>query len=445
VLALIATQRPLSATEVARRARLSWQQIENYGCVFESRGVYQGQVRSFRQQQFFRRPHEFRLDTAQDYPLSTFVRADRVIHYLPGGVWEGQGPLVLVRPRTAGSTLVPFPFGSTWQPAENVSLERLITALGGELEVRLLGTGRTDEHPYYRLETRIAGPGGRPPDRYQLWIDRKTFLPFRVSWYRDPRNQIVTEARFLETNLAVLPAGTFEFQVPEGAFVVRGDADPHLLALPRDAAPGGDPVGAARGAAARRARGVPFKVFAPQWLPTGFRFVRARRKPGQWIDLHWIRETGPADAVILKLVEERASAAAGMPVGGEQVNLGDDRHPAIAYYSQQNQPFPCNAITWVHGGGRYTLSGVDLTRSDLCRIAGSMRLASLPTRGRAALSMRERSGFRQRRLDHAAPGVLPGSTFDEASSSGPEPAPAGESSSPALPMVPDMAEEDLGR
>ncbi|HEU4754182.1 MAG TPA: zf-HC2 domain-containing protein, partial [Armatimonadota bacterium] len=111
----------MSAAEVAQRAARSWLQVRNYGCVFKSTGVYQGQPRSFDQQQFFRRPGEFRLDTAQDYPLTTFVYEDRVIHYLPGGNWKHRGPLVIVRPRTQGQDVLPFPFGVTWQNGGNVS------------------------------------------------------------------------------------------------------------------------------------------------------------------------------------------------------------------------------------------------------------------------------------------------------------------------------------
>src|SRR5438105_746395 len=82
-LALFVAFQQKSAAEVVREAEQSWRRIQNYGCVFESQGVYQGLPRSFEQHQFYRRlasgGAEFMLETRQDYPLTTYVKEDRVI------------------------------------------------------------------------------------------------------------------------------------------------------------------------------------------------------------------------------------------------------------------------------------------------------------------------------------------------------------------------------
>src|SRR5688572_22955096 len=67
LLAVVLLSRGISADEITRRARISFGSIRNYACVFQSSGRYQGQWRQFRQEQYYRKPGEFRLDTGQDY------------------------------------------------------------------------------------------------------------------------------------------------------------------------------------------------------------------------------------------------------------------------------------------------------------------------------------------------------------------------------------------
>jgi outer membrane lipoprotein-sorting protein len=358
----------ISAAEVAERAARSWLNVKNYRCVFESRGVYQGQARTFRQEQFFRRPGEFRLDTTQDYPLRTYVYQDRVIHYLPGGDWKHRGPLVIVRPRTPGQDALPFPFGVTWQSGGNVSLEQLVRQLS-ENEPHLLGTERVSERDCYRLRFTPKGQ----TDQYELWLDKETFLPRRVSWFRDGENRIDTVAQDLEVNREPLADNTFDFKVPEGAYVIRGDVDPHVLALPVERKPVFEmvPVSSTNAEVWQRSGSVPFPALTPKWLPAGYELVRVRRRVGRWMDVHWIR-TGGASADVLKLVQQDARQEGAVPEAGRRVNLGARREPFYGWLTSREQPFRHVTLTWKQGDTRCTLSAVALTDGEVTRIARSM-------------------------------------------------------------------------
>ena len=381
-IAWLATASPMSASDVARRAAETWNRTRNYGCVFQSRGVYQGQPASFTQQQFFRRPGEFRLDTGQDYELTTYVSTDRIIHYLPGGDWNGRGPLVIIRPRTEGQTVLPFPFGVTWGNGGNVSLDSLIRQLGkGNTE--LMGQEPVQGREAYHL--RVAGipPDAREGDRYDIWVDKETFLPCRVSWYRDADNHIDTEAKQLQTNLSVFPAGTFQFSIPNNAFVVHGDVDPHVLALPfvpeRTEAFNTQPVSAAEGEIASRAGAIPCPALAPHWLPDGYKLVRVRRKAGRWLDAYWMRETQPGEGQMLKLVEQPVdSTSPDNPAGAKELTLRTDSGRVQARLFRGATPYPYAQLSWTVGKTRCTLSGAQLSTEEMLHVARSISRAEVP-------------------------------------------------------------------
>ncbi len=371
---LFAFTRPMSAEEIARRAQLAWTRVRNYGCRFVSEGYYQGQPRHFEQTQFYRRPAEFRLETSQDYRLTTFVSGDRVVHYLPGGEWAGQGPLVIVRPRHEASDVLPFPFGVTWNTGGNVSLDQLIRRLGENQAVKVVGTeavaGRQCYHLWFQAATALPN---RAPDTYDLWIDRDSFLPRRVLWYRDSQNRIDTTARDLQVNYDVLPVGTFEFTPPEGAVVVHGDIDPHVLALPIPSVSvtgDGRAVLAARAQGQDRSRRVPFQVYSPHWMPEGYEFVRVRARADHWVDMYWVRRASDGTLEALKLLQQSSSVGSPEPRSERTLAL---RRGMSASFRDSREPFANMVLSWVQGGTRLTLYAPGADRDMAARVAASMR------------------------------------------------------------------------
>ena len=366
--------RPLDAAEIARRTGLSWRQVRNYGCVFRSEGRYLGRPRVFRQRQFFRPPGEFRLDTSQDYRLTTFVASDRVVHYLPGGTWQGNGPLVLMRSRAPRETGLPFPYGLHRGEDTNVSLDSLVRQVTSTSGARLVGRERVGGQDCYRLACVTPGPGSGQPEEHEVWVDCETFLPRRLRWFRNEDNWIVSEATYIQVNYALLPAGTFQFQAPEGATIIRGDVDPHVFALPFDPPRipeyDTDPAAAAAAEAWRRRHDVPFPVLLPRWLPPHFQLVRVRRQTGRWLDVYWLRRDGVRTFGVLKLVEQ--AAGAGVPTG-EPVRVGTGRGAPQGWLVRLETPYRHAALTWQQGRTRFTLSGAGLDSETLVKIAVSFR------------------------------------------------------------------------
>jgi len=437
--------RGIGATEVAQRAELSWGQIRNYGCKFVSQGVYQGQVRTFTQRQFFRKPGDFRLDTEQDYQLTTYVTRDKIIHYLPGGEWDKSGPLCIVRPRTEAHGALPFPFGASWQTGGNVSLDELIRQLNENDDATLLGTEKVGEQDCYHLQFTAVPAGGSKRDRYDLWVDKQNFIPRRVSWYRDEQNQIITEARDLQVNYDVLPAGTFDFQIPKGARVIHGDVDPHVLAMPfipeRPELFDTQPTVSANEEGWRRAGSVPFRVVMPDYLPDGFRLVRVRRKSGRWLDAHWIRKSGETDQIV-KLVEQDARLENWKPpVGAVELNVGTQRSPQTAWMASGTVPYEYAYVTWQRGDNRCTLFAAGLSQAEVERIVRSMGEVTSPTRPVSSARTAHRS-IRSRGEPSTLPTELEGQEVVEIRSA-PE-APAVEPPSDQPPMMPEMSDEDRG-
>ena len=436
----------IRASEVARRAELSWSQIQNYGCVFESKGVYQGQARTFTQRQFYRKSGEFRLDTAQDYPLTTYILKDRIIHYLPGGQWDGTGPLCIIRPRVEDGGALPFPFGVTWQNGGNVSLDQLIRQLNENQDAELVGEEKVGERTCYRLRLSALAQGGAVHDEYELWVDKVSFIPRRVSWYRDEQNHIVTEAKNLEVNYDVLPAGTFEFQIPKGARVIHGDVDPHLLAMPfvpaRPATFDESPEASASDEAWKRSNSVPFPILMPERLPEGFRLVRVRRKLGRWIDAHWIRQEKDGSDQMIKLVEQDVRHENWkQPAGAVEVNLGSKEAPQQAWLVTGKVPYSYSTLAWQRGNTRCTLFAAGLSGEEVQQIARSTVEVTAPSRPVVV----ERSVHRAIR-SRGEPSALPTELSAEESAEV-RVTPLESSAEPAdaqPPMMPEMSDEDRG-
>lgn len=441
---LLFSQR-MGAADVVREAELRWNQIRNYGCEFVSEGVYQGQPRSFTQKQFYRKPGEFRLDTSQDYPLTTFIYRDRVVHYLSGGTWKGQGPLVIVRPRRDGQDALPFPFGVTWNNGGNVSLDQMVRQLSANRDLQLLGKERVGDQDCFHLQFSAVPPGGSDPDQYQLWVDCASFLPRKVRWYRDEQNHIETTAQSLQVNYGVLPSGTFDFQPPKGSVTIHGDVDPHAFALPvlwrvKSASTDDAPLTAQYEAAAR-ARLLPFSVYAPQWIPGSYHLARVRARSGHWLDMHWVRRDADGSLDVLKLVEQDGTMEPGADLrSGEQVTLGTGKHRIVGRLVERSEPYASVFFTWVQGGTRLTLFGADLPRQELLRVAQSLQQARGPEP--TSIAIAQHPGLRTG--PRAEPSVLP---VEPENIPVPETAITGaDVSTPAgaeqPPMMPEMSDED---
>lgn len=445
-----------SAADVVREAEQSWRRIRNYGGEFFSEGVYQGKERQFRQRQFFRRGlpgswDEFTLETEKDYPLTTFVKADRMIHYIPGGKWEGkEAPLVIVRPRGEVRDALPFPYGVTWNSGGNVSLEQLIRQLRQNSDVRLLGTDRVGEQDCFHLQYAAVPPGGARQDQYEVWIDKETFLPRRVSWYRDEANHTITTAQFLQVNYQVLPGDTFDFQPPNNSLVIRGDIDPHVVALPflPKVAPEllTDPVRGARYEGWERTRSMPFPAFSPAWLPEGFKLQRVRARSGSWVETYWVRAEASGPLQVLKLVEQDGSVEPGPDLlAGEQVSLIWDGSRVIGRMVTGTVPYSHTDLSWRARGTRFLLCAADLEAAEVRRIAASMVPVEAPP-APAVAERPERDGEGESRGE---PSIVPTDVLPVTPAE-PVPAlsgtPSGSGGAPVIteqpPMMPEMSDEE---
>jgi hypothetical protein len=341
---------------------------------------------------------------------------------------------------------LPFPFGVNWQNGGNVSLDQLIQQLNANQDAELVGEEKVGEHTCYRLRLSTAPQPGAARDQYELWVDKESFIPRRVSWYRDEQNHIVTEAKNLEVNYNVLPAGTFEFQIPEGARVIHGDVDPHLLAMPfipaRPVAFDKAPAASASEEAWKRSNAVPFPVLMPERLPEGFRLVRVRRKLGRWIDAHWIRQEKDGAYQMIKLVEQDARLDGWkQPAGAVEINLGTKDTPQQAWLVTGSEPYSYSYLTWQRGDNRCTLFAAGLSADEVRQIAQSTVKVSAPSRPVAV----ERS-VHQPIQSRGEPSALPAELNAEESAEvrvTPLDAPA-EPASGQPPMMPEMSDEDRG-
>lgn len=369
----------VDAQEIARRASDRWRSVHSYSALFVSSGVYRGERRIFTQRQFFKRPSQFRLDTSQDYALSTYVDAGEVQHYLPGGEWQGRGPLLIVRPRLEGQEALPFPFGAESGAGGNLNLDEVYQRLRKGAQVELLGIDEVDSRRCYHLRITSHSPIGRRREIYEIWLDQQSYLPWRVSWFRDRENRIVTEARSLEIDVKLFPSDTFEAAPPPGTLRIEGDIDPHVLALPYRAriSTGSEAAASASEEAWERSAALPFRVQMPEWLPARAGLVRVRHKTGHWLDAHWLLPKGDQIQVI-KLVSQHADDAPllEMPAGSRALpfSVNGKRQPGQIY--EGDAPYRFAILQWRDGKTRTTLFASGLSHDELMRIAGSFRPAA---------------------------------------------------------------------
>jgi outer membrane lipoprotein-sorting protein len=365
--------------EIAQRAEFSWARVRNYRCELVTRGTLQGRDREFRQRTWFMKPGLYRFETNQDYRLVTIVDEQAVRHYIPGGDWEGRGPLVIVRPRTEHGAQLPFPFGVTWPSGSNTTVDTLIDQLRATRDATLLGSEALRGQDCYRVQFTNPTVPGRPPEDCTMWLARQSALPLRIERRRDAENATVTEAVNLQFNDDLLPSSTFELKAPQGAFVIHGDVDPHVFALkPRERAPwfDRDPLLATRYQVALRMTDLPFTAMVPEHLPAGYRLVRARRAKGRWLDIHWIDDRhGPAARVMRLQEQAEAVEDPAETRDGQLVNLGTALEPLPARVKQGSAPYPHCYVSWRDQGTLLTLCSAELGLEETLKVARSVRAA----------------------------------------------------------------------
>jgi outer membrane lipoprotein-sorting protein len=381
-----------SVAEIARGAERSWRNTRNYACELVTTGTYQGRDRSFRQRIWFARPGYYRLETEQDYPLVSVFEPRAVRHLIPGGDWEGRGPLLIVRPRTGGTETLPFPYGITWPTGPNVTIETLVGQLRATRDAALLGSEPVEGEDCYQVRFRAAPPGGRQPETCTLWLAKNRLLPLRIDRYRDAANHTITEAVNLVVNMPMVPSNLFNPEVsppaaplaplrpmppgvPAGPFVIHGDVDPHVLALKpaRTADFDRDPLAATRREVAQRAPDMPFAALAPEQLPRDYRLVRVRRSRGRWLDVHWIDDQR-SPARVIRLTEQPAGGAdPPETAAGRPVPLELPAGPVTALVLEGRHPYPFCYVSWRQDGTLVTLATADLSTEETLKIARSTR------------------------------------------------------------------------
>lgn len=385
-----------SVADIARWAGRSWENTQNYSCEMIASGVYQGKERTFRQSTWFAKPGLYRLQTEQDYPLVSVFDPVAIRHFIPGGDWQGRGPLNLVRPRVGGPETLPFPFGITWPSGPNATIGSLIHELRATRNAVLLGTERVLGRDCYQVRFRALPPGGRREETCTLSLAQDYLLPVRVERYRDPENRITTTAVNLLVNLPPnqLPSNLFSPEYsqtvgpdslftrlgpatgPVVAFEIHGDVDPHVFALkpPRTPEFDRDPLAATRREVAIRASGVPFPALAPESLPREFHLVRVRHARGRWLDIHWIDDR-QSPARVIRLTEQDAAGPEPLETAdGRTMALSLPSGPVTARIREGREPYPFCFVSWRQEGTLLTLATAELPLEETLRMARSTRL-----------------------------------------------------------------------
>jgi outer membrane lipoprotein-sorting protein len=373
------TSRQPGVAEIARRAEFSWARVRNYHCELVTHGVQRGKPSEFAQRTWFMKPGFYRFETNQYYRLVTIIDEQSVRHYIPGGDWEGQGPLVIVRPRTERGAELPFPFGITWPAGSNVTVDTLLDQLRTTQNAKVLGGETVRDQDCYKVQFTTPLPGGQPED-CTMWLSRDTALPLRILRRRDKDNETVTDAVNLQFNDELLPSSTFELKPPQGAFVIHGDVDPHVFALkgktPRPAWFDRDPLLATVHQVVTNRERLPFTAMTPTHLPPGYRLVRVRRPLGRWLDIHWIAEQpGPAARVMRLTEQAEAVEDPAETRDGSAVNIGTALDPLYARVKQGSQPYPHCYVSWRDHGTLLTLCSAELSFEETLKVARSVRAA----------------------------------------------------------------------
>jgi outer membrane lipoprotein-sorting protein len=378
VIALIVGAPPrLGAQDLVGRVQESWSRLQSYSCRFIAEGIVAGKPRRFVQQQWFRKPNLFRMETNEHYPESTIVAADRVTSVIPGANWHGKR-LAITRPRHPREEGLPFPFGSEWPLAYDVTMDALVQALRSQQGGELLGTEEVQGRLCYVLKFHTQGPGSLRPKHYRVWVDRDTFLPLQVKTYLDTRHQTLSIATDLHTNVT-LPSEMFSFAPSNDTFQVYGEVESFVFALPMDRPRSpefeADPVGATRSEMSRRSKLLTYAPLSPSYLPDDYGLVRVRASAQSgWLDAHWLDEkTG----MVIRLWEQREGRADGpSEEDGVLARIGDTGK--WARWREVRRPAPLQYLTWTQNGVLLRLAAAGIERDEALRLAASMSPVSSP-------------------------------------------------------------------
>jgi outer membrane lipoprotein-sorting protein len=386
VMALILGAPPrIGAQDLVGRVQESWSRLQSYSCRFVAEGVVSGSPRRFEQQQWFRKPNLFRLETNQYYPQTTYLEADRVTTYIPGADWQGKR-VAITRPRRAREEGLPFPFGAEWPASYDVTMEGLVRELRAQQDGQLLGTEEVLGQLCHVLKFRTRRPGDGRTTHYLVWVDRESFLPLKFKIYLNNDNHTISEAVDLQTNVTV-PADLFRYRPAPDTFRVYGEAEPFVFALrpvpPRPESFDRSPVDAARSEIRARAADLPFPLLAPGNLPQGHVLVRVRRKKDCWLDAYWLH---PTTGAVLKLLEQPAGwkipqeARGGIeiPLDGPAAAGEPGSRQYIALWHEVRRPSPIQYLNWKQDGTRLILAAAGVERDEAVRIAASMEPVGAP-------------------------------------------------------------------
>jgi outer membrane lipoprotein-sorting protein len=377
VVALIVGAPPrLGAQDLVGRVQESWSRLQSYSCRFIAEGIVAGKPRHFVQQQWFRKPNLFRLETNEHYPEWTIVAADRVTSIIPGADWHGRR-LAITRPRHPREEGLPFPFGAEWPLSYDVTMDALVRELRSQQGGELLGTEEVQGRLCYVLKFHTQRNGNQRPKHYRVWVDRDTFLPLQVKSYLDTQHQTLSIATDLHTDV-MLPDEMFRYTPSRDTFQVYGEVESFVFTLPMDRPRTPDfdeePISATRTEMLRRSKILTFSPLAPSYLPDGYGLVRVRASAASgWLDAHWLNErTG----MVIKLWEQREGHDLG-PAEGDGIPVRIDADGVWGRWREFRRPAPLQYLTWTRDGLLFRLAAAGIDRDEALRLAAS--LSPVPT------------------------------------------------------------------
>jgi hypothetical protein len=114
-------------------------------------------------------------------------------------------------------------------------------------------------------------------------------------------------------------------------------------------------------------------------MPKGFELIRARRRMGRWLDLHWIRKSASGTFSVIKLVEQDGGQEWSENLAdAREVNIGTAEKPVLARAAMRTVPYDHVYMSWRQGGTRFVMTAAEVTWDEALKIAGSMQRVQEP-------------------------------------------------------------------